>query len=137
MMILVGILKRNSSLQKKKFMNRLTLTTQRIKAMADGLIEIAGLPDPIGEIVGAWKRPNGLEIGQKRVPIGVVGVIYEARPNVTADVAGLTLKSGNCAILKGGSEAINSNKAIIEQITDALGQEGICERAVPVSYTHL
>src|SRR5659263_318024 len=70
-------------------LDRLTLTPQRVKAMADGLIEIAGLPDPIGEIVGAWKRPNGLEIGQKRVPIGVVGVIYEARPNVTADVAGL------------------------------------------------
>jgi glutamate-5-semialdehyde dehydrogenase len=111
-------------------LDRLTLTPQRVKAMADGLIEIAGLPDPIGEIVGAWKRPNGLEIGQKRVPIGVVGVIYEARPNVTADVAGLTLKSGNCAILKGGSEAINSNKAIIEQITEALKQEGICEHAV-------
>ena len=120
---------RNSGLS-NALLDRLALNPQRISDMAKGLEEIAVLPDPVGEVVKMWKRPNGLEIGQKRVPLGVVSVIYEARPNVTADVAGLTLKSGNCAVLKGGKEAIHSNLAIIEQIKTALMEEGIPEAAV-------
>jgi len=112
--------------------DRLTLNRSRIEAMAEGLRQIAALQDPIGEVVNAWRRPNGLEIGMKRVPIGVVAVIYESRPNVTADVVGLTLKSGNCVILKGGKEAINSNLAIIKSITSALDEAGISRDCVQI-----
>ena len=80
--------------------------------MADGLRAVASLPDPVGEVLGAWKGAQDLEIGKVRVPLGVIGIIYEARPNVTADAAGLCLKAGNAVLLRGGSEAINSNKAI-------------------------
>ena len=85
--------------------DRLELTPSRIEAMADGLISVAGLEDPVGEVISMKARPNGLTIGQKRVPMGVIGIIYEARPNVTADAFGLCFKSGNCVILKGGSDA--------------------------------
>src|SRR2546427_3326922 len=94
------------------FVDRLTLTPRRIDQMARGLEEIAGLPDPIGETIAAWRRPNGLEIAQVRVPIGVVLSIYESRPNVTADSAGLCLKTANAVLLKGGSEAQATNRAI-------------------------
>lgn len=105
--------------------DRLQLNEERLNDMAEGLRQIVSLPDPIGEVVSMWKRPNGLMIGQRRVPLGVIGIIYEARPNVTADAVGLCIKSGNAVILKGGSEAINSNKAIIDVLTRAAYDNGI------------
>lgn len=110
--------------------DRLSLNSKRIAGMAEGLQQVASLPDPVGEVVAMWKRPNGLQIGQQRVPIGVIGMIYEARPNVTVDAAGLCLKSGNAVVLRGGSEAINSNKAIVAVIAEALRETGIPEGAV-------
>jgi glutamate-5-semialdehyde dehydrogenase len=95
--------------------DRLILTPKTIAAMADGLVQIATLPDPIGEISGLKYRPSGIQVGQMRVPLGVVGIIYESRPNVTADAAGLCLKSGNAAILRGGSEALHSKPATAPQ----------------------
>ena len=89
--------------------DRLTLDDRRIADMADGLREVAALPDPVGEITGMWLRPNGIRVGRQRIPLGVIGIIYESRPNVTADAAGLCLKSGNAVILRGGSEALHSN----------------------------
>ena len=98
---------------KKAMIDRLLLTKERIEAMADGVREVIDLKDPIGEFTGAITRPNGLLISEKRVPLGVVGIIYEARPNVTVDAAALTLKTGNACILRGGKEAINSNIATV------------------------
>ncbi len=92
--------------------DRLALDAQRIRGMAEGLREVAALPDPVGEITGMWRRPNDLQIGRMRIPLGVIGIVYESRPNVTADAAGLCLKSGNAVILRGGKEAIHSNLAI-------------------------
>jgi len=92
--------------------DRLILTDERIDAMAMGLREVAALPDPVGEVTGMWRRPNGIQVGRMRIPLGVIGIIFESRPNVTADAAGLCLKSGNAIILRGGSEAIHSNTAI-------------------------
>jgi len=111
-------------------LDRLTLTEARIDAMAKGLELIADLPDPVGETIAMWRRPNGLEIGQIRVPLGVVGVIYESRPNVTADAAGLALKAGNAVILKGGSEAFRTNAAIVDVLTAAAGATGLPESAI-------
>jgi len=105
--------------------DRLTLTGARIEAMAAGLEEIANLPDPVGETIRMWKRPNGLRIGKVRVPIGVIGFIYESRPNVTVDAAGLCLKSGNAIILRGGSEAIESNSVIADVVSASLGRAGL------------
>lgn len=99
--------------------DRLMLNEARIAAMAEGLRQIIALPDPIGEVLGMQHRPNGLDIGKMRVPLGVIGIIYEARPNVTVDAAGLCLKSGNACILRGGSEAIHSNTAIVKILTEA------------------
>ena len=107
------------------FIDRLRLTPERIRAMADGLRAVAALPDPVGEAVKMWRRPNGLRIGKVRIPIGVIGVIYESRPNVTADVAALTLKSGNATILRGGSEAINSNTAIADTLREVCRERGL------------
>ncbi|MFO7951661.1 MAG: glutamate-5-semialdehyde dehydrogenase [Bacillota bacterium] len=104
----------------KAFHDRLLLTEERIKSMAEGLREIAALEDPVGEVTKMWKRPNRLQIGLTRVPIGVVGIIYEARPNVTIDAAGLAVKAGNAVILRGSSEAINSNKALVRIIQKSL-----------------
>ncbi len=106
-------------------LDRLLLTKERIHQMADGLRQVVALPDPIGEETGSTRRPNGLEISQRRVPLGVVGVIYEARPNVTADVFGLCFKTGNAVILKGGSDAIDSNRAIVSSIQGALESVGL------------
>ncbi len=111
-------------------LDRLTLTEVRIDAMAKGLELIADLPDPVGETIAMWRRPNGLEIGQVRVPLGVVGVIYESRPNVTADAAGLCLKAGNAVILKGGSEAFRTNAAIVDVLTAASVATGLPEAAI-------
>ena len=101
-------------------LDRLALSNERIKGMADGLKDVVKLQDPIGEVISMWQRPNGLQIGQRRVPLGVIGIIYESRPNVTCDAAGLCLKTGNAAILRGSSEAINSNKAIVKALTKGL-----------------
>lgn len=101
-------------------LDRLRLTEDRIGGMAEGLREIIALEDPVGEVIEMWKRPNGIEIGKKRVPMGVIGIIYEARPNVTSDAAALCLKTGNAVILKGGSDAINSNKAIVKVLSEAI-----------------
>ncbi|MBI5742004.1 MAG: glutamate-5-semialdehyde dehydrogenase [Nitrospirae bacterium] len=114
----------------KAMIDRLTLTTRRIEDMANGLIEIAALPDPVGEIVKMWRRPNGMEVGRMRVPIGVIAIIYESRPNVTADATGLCLKAGNAVILRGGSEAINSNLAIVNILRSIAKAEGIHEGVV-------
>jgi glutamate-5-semialdehyde dehydrogenase len=103
--------------------------------MADGLLQIAKLPDPVGEIIGLKYRPSGIQVGQMRVPLGVVGIIYESRPNVTADAAGLCLKSGNAAILRGGSEAIHSNQAIAACVHEGLKNAGLPETAVQVIET--
>lgn len=100
--------------------DRLVLNEERIKAMADGLREVAALPDPVGEITGMWRRPNGIQVGRMRIPLGVIGIVYESRPNVTADAAGLCLKSGNAVILRGGSESIHSNTAIGALLKDVL-----------------
>ncbi len=110
--------------------DRLTLTDARIQGMAQGLMQLVSLPDPIGEITGVKVRPNGLRIGYKKVPLGVVAMIYESRPNVTADAFGLTFKSGNAVILRGGSDAINSNRALVEIITESLAGSGLDPDAI-------
>lgn len=110
--------------------DRLLLTPERIQGMAEGLQQLVALEDPIGEVTGMKKRPNGLLIGQKRVPLGVIGIIYEARPNVTADAFGLCFKTGNVVILKGGSDAIHSNEAIVKCIRETLKANGVTENAI-------
>ncbi len=104
---------------------RLTLTPQRIAEMRTGLEQVAALPDPVGNILSGWRRPNGLEITKTRVPLGVIGIIYESRPNVTVDAAALCLKSGNAALLRGGSEAIHTNVALARVLSDALESAGL------------
>lgn len=111
-------------------LDRLKLTDKRIEAMAEGLEQIAGLTDPVGEVMERFDRPNGLHIEKVRVPMGVIGIIYEARPNVTADAFGLCFKTGNAVILKGGKDAFYSNQAITNVIRDALAVEGIDRNAV-------
>src|SRR5437899_1299915 len=115
----------------KAFLDRLTLTEARIEEMAQGLREIAALPDPIGTVVEAWRRPNGLDISRVRVPLGVIAFIYESRPNVTADAAGLCVKSGNAVVLRGGSEAIESNTAIAAVLGARLAAAGVAVRGCP------
>jgi len=110
--------------------DRLTLTEKRIAEMSAGLLEVAALPDPVGEITRMRQMPNRMLVGKMRVPIGVIGIIYEARPNVTADATGLCLKAGNAVILRGGSEAINSNRAIAEALRSAILRAGIPDAAV-------
>jgi glutamate-5-semialdehyde dehydrogenase len=111
-------------------LDRLKLTPERIKAMADGLREVAGLPDPVGEVLKMWRRPNGMQVGKMRVPIGLIGIIYESRPNVTADSAALCIKSGNAVLLRGGSEAVHSNTAIAEVLNRAGAEAGIPDGSV-------
>jgi len=115
--------------------DRLTLTAKGISAMADGLRQIATLPDPIGAISDLKQQPSGIKVGRMRVPLGVIAIIYESRPNVTADAAGLCLKSGNAAILRGGSEAIHSNQAIAACVHEGLRTAGLPEDAVQVVET--
>lgn len=114
----------------KAMIDRLTLTPKRIKAMTDGLRVVAGLPDPVGEIIKSWKRPNGLMIDKVRVPIGVIFIIYESRPNVTVDSAGLCFKSGNCVILRGGKEAMNSNKTLVNILHQSLRENKLEEDCI-------
>ena len=110
--------------------DRLRLTTKRIDEIAEGLRQVAALPDPVGDVLDGGTRPNGLRIVKTRVPLGVLGIIYEARPNVTADAAALCVKSGNACILRGGKEAINSNKAVAAVFREALGKAGLPENCV-------
>ncbi|WP_227767575.1 glutamate-5-semialdehyde dehydrogenase [Zhaonella formicivorans] len=119
----------------KALLDRLLLNSKRIAEMAQGLEAIAALPDPVGEVVSMWTRPNGLQIGKMRVPLGVIGIIYESRPNVTVDAAGLCLKTGNAVILRGGSEAFRSNKAIASILREAVAAVGLPENAVQLVET--
>lgn len=112
--------------------DRLTLTDKVIKAMADGLAEVAALPDPVGEVLKMWRRPNGLQVGRMRIPLGVIGMIYESRPNVTVDAAALCLKAGNAILLRGGSEAIHSNLVLSELMQKTLRAFKIPGEAVQV-----
>jgi glutamate-5-semialdehyde dehydrogenase len=111
-------------------LDRLSLDASRIEAMARGLEEIAALPDPVGETIARWRRPNGLDISQVRIPLGVVGVIYESRPNVTADAAGLCLKAGNAVVLKGGAEVFATNTVIAAHLAEGAAAAGLPEAAV-------
>ena len=115
---------------KASFVDRLTLTEARLDAMAKGLEEIAALPDPVGQVMAQWTRPNGLAFSRVRVPIGVIGIIYESRPNVTADAGGLCLKSGNAAILRGGSDSFHSSGAIIACLQRGLDSAGLPRTAI-------
>lgn len=115
---------------KASLVDRLRLTEDRIAGMAEGLRQIVTLKDPIGEVISMETRPNGLQIGKKRVPLGVIGIIYESRPNVTADAFGLCFKTGNAVILRGGSDAITSNKAVVKVIQEALESVGIPKDAI-------
>jgi glutamate-5-semialdehyde dehydrogenase len=114
----------------KAMIDRLTLNHERIKTMSDGLREVAALPDPVGEVTKMWRRPNGMQVGRMRVPIGLIGIIYESRPNVTADSAALCLKSGNGVLLRGGSEAVHSNTAIANVLNRAGMAAGVPDGAV-------
>ncbi|HYQ48634.1 MAG TPA: glutamate-5-semialdehyde dehydrogenase [Thermodesulfovibrionales bacterium] len=114
----------------KAMIDRLALTDKRIGEMAQGLREVAALPDPVGEVLRMWQRPNGMTVGRMRVPIGVIGIIYESRPNVTADATSLCLKAGNAVILRGGSEAVHSNKAIVKILREAARRQGLHEGAI-------
>ena len=116
----------------RPMMDRLRLTPAVIGGMAEGLREVANLPDPVGEVVKRWQRPNGLKVERKRIPIGVIGMIYESRPNVTSDAAGLCLKSGNSVVLRGGSEALHSTRAIGQILQEALAKTGISKEAVQI-----
>jgi glutamate-5-semialdehyde dehydrogenase len=115
---------------KGAFVDRLTMTERSVRDMAQGIREIAAMRDPVGEIVRMWRRPNGLLVGKMRIPLGVVGVIYESRPNVTADAAALCFKSGNAVVLRGGSEAIHSNRAIAAVLREAVEREGLPPAAI-------
>lgn len=114
----------------KAMLDRLSLDEKRVEGMANGLRQVASLPDPVGEVVSMWTRPNGLQIGQKRVAMGVIGIIYEARPNVTSDAAGLCFKAGSAVILRGGKEAIYSNKAIVKVLIEALKSVDLPENGI-------
>jgi glutamate-5-semialdehyde dehydrogenase len=112
--------------------DRLTLDEKTITSMIAGLHEVAGLPDPVGEVTGMWKRPNGLQVGQIRIPLGVIGFIYESRPNVTVDAAALCIKSGNAVLLKGGSEAMHSNLILNEILSKSLKKANLPEKSIQV-----
>lgn len=115
---------------KESLVDRLTLTGERIEGMAEGIRQVVSLEDPVGEVISMKTTPNGLQIGQKRVPLGVIGIIYESRPNVTADAFGLCFKTGNAVILRGGSDALQSNTAIVEVIRGALLKCGLPEDSI-------
>ena len=134
---IIKINTKDITLARKKGLNpamidRLTLDEKTITSMIVGLREVAALPDPIGEVTGMWKRPNGLQVGRIRIPLGVIGFIYESRPNVTVDAAALCLKSGNTILLKGGSEAIHSNLILNEILTEALKKANLPEKSIQV-----
>lgn len=114
----------------KAKVDRLRLTDKVIREMTDGLRQVARLPDPVGQVTGLWTRPNGLRVGRMRIPLGVVGIIYESRPNVTVDAAGLCIKAGNAVILRGGSEAFHSNRCLVEILRETLVETGLPQEAV-------
>jgi len=116
----------------KSMIDRLVLNNSRIDSMAISLEEVSNLNDPVGEVVKMWKRPNGLQVGKMRIPLGVIGIIYESRPNVTSDASGLCLKAGNAVILRGGSESIYSNMAIGSVLHEALNESGLPAEAVQI-----
>ena len=118
----------------KAMLDRLALTSERIKNMAEGIRQIVQLEDPIGEVISMKKKENGLMIGQKRVPLGVIGIIYESRPNVTADAFALCFKAGNAVILRGGKDAIHSNRAILEVIQGALAECNVNKNAIQLVF---
>jgi len=122
---------KNNNLEQAKI-DRLVLNPDKINKIAQGLEEVAALPDPINEVLSMWRRPNGMDIGLLRVPLGVIGIIYESRPNVTADAAGLCIKAGNAIILRGGSEAINSNIAIADILHNSAVKEGLPENCIQI-----
>lgn len=122
----------NSKGLSSAMIDRLTLTPQRLEKVAQGLREVSALTDPVGEVLRMWSRPNGLKVGRMRIPLGVIGIIYESRPNVTADAAGLCIKSGNSVILRGGSETIRSNLAIGEILRNAMAESGLPEDAIQI-----
>lgn len=124
----VNLAKENK--MKESLIDRLSLSADRINAMAEGLRQIVQLEDPVGEVISMKTRPNGLQIGQKRVPLGVIGIIYESRPNVTADAFGLCFKTGNATVLRGGSDAIHSNLAIVKVIQEALKESGLPKECI-------
>jgi len=126
------VMKARESGLSSAMVDRLTLDSKTIRSMVDGLKEVEALPDPVGEVTRMWKRPNGLLVGQMRIPLGVIGFIYESRPNVTVDAASLCLKSGNAVILRGGSEAIHSNKVLGILLKEALAEAGLPEKAIQV-----
>jgi glutamate-5-semialdehyde dehydrogenase len=121
-----------SAVVSRAMIERLTLTESIIEGMAQGLCEVAALPDPVGKVTSMWRRPNGLLVGRMRIPLGVIGIIYESRPNVTADAAALCLKSGNAVILRGGSEAIHSNLAIASLLRRVLGGNSLPPAAISI-----
>jgi len=127
----VSLAKKSAALS-KAMLERLTLSKKTITGMAQGMREVAALPDPTGKVTSMWRRPNGLLVGRMRIPLGVIGIIYESRPNVTADAAALCLKSGNAVILRGGSEAINSNLAICSILQNVLRKNALPEAAIQV-----
>jgi glutamate-5-semialdehyde dehydrogenase len=131
----IDIARAQQANQDAAFIDRLTLDEARIEQMAAGLEQVAALPDPIGVVSELQRQPTGIEVGRMRVPLGVIGIIYESRPNVTADAAGLCLKSGNACILRGGSEALASNQAIAQAIANGLQQAGLPANAVQVVAT--
>lgn len=124
------VLRAKAAGMSRALVDRLQLTPERIRNMADGLLQVAALEDPVGEVLSMKERPNGLIIGRKRVPLGVIGIIYEARPNVTADAFGLCFKTGNAVILKGGSDALESNRAIVLCLQRGLSEAGIREDSI-------
>ncbi len=124
------VLRAKAAGMSRALVDRLKLTPERIRDMADGLLQVAALEDPVGEVLSMKERPNGLILGRKRVPLGVIGIIYEARPNVTADAFGLCFKAGNAVILKGGSDALESNRAIVLCLQKGLFRAGIRESSV-------
>ncbi len=119
----------------KAKVDRLRLSDKVLQEMTDGLREVAGLPDPVGQVTGMWTRPNGLRVGRMRIPLGVVGIIYESRPNVTVDAAGLCIKAGNAVILRGGSEAFHSNRCLAAILQETLEETGLPKTAVQVVET--
>ncbi len=116
--------------------DRLRLDDKRLDVIAAAVREVAALPDPVGQTVKSWTRPNGLQIARRRIPLGVIAIIYESRPNVTTDAAALCLRAGNAVILRGGSEAIHSNRALAAAVSDGLAAVGLPEKAVQLIPDH-
>ena len=118
--------------QTESFIDRLLLTSERLQKMASDTVNVASLPDPIGEVIETYTRPNGIDLTRKRIPLGVIGIIYESRPNITVDISALCLKSGNVAILRGGSESFHSNMILTEIVQNAIAEVGLPKDCVQI-----